>query len=56
VARRLGAFAVRDVLVDLLAPLEILWVDESVHRAAVAAFLSPAAQPSPLSLITRASR
>jgi len=47
VARRLGAFAVRDLLVDLLAPLEILWVDESIHRAAAAAFLaSGSAEPS----------
>ncbi len=38
VERRLGRKAT-SVLFDLLSPLEIVWVDESIHRSAAAAFL-----------------
>ncbi|HET9243271.1 MAG TPA: PIN domain-containing protein [Gaiella sp.] len=38
VERRLGRRATM-VLFDLLSPMEIVWVDEPVHRAATAAFL-----------------
>jgi predicted nucleic acid-binding protein len=37
---RLGAAAARTLLADLLAPVEVVWVDRAVHEAAVAAFLA----------------
>ena len=38
VARRLGRRATMD-LFDLLSPVELVWVDEPIHRAATAAYL-----------------
>jgi predicted nucleic acid-binding protein len=47
VRRRFGPAAVRRLLIDVLPPIEIAWVDESIHRAAVGAFLAAgAARPS----------
>jgi len=40
VARRLGSEAARDLLVDVLAPVEIVWIDETIHRAAAGAYLA----------------
>jgi predicted nucleic acid-binding protein len=37
---RLGVEAARTLLNDLLAPVEVVWVDRSAHEAAVAAFLA----------------
>jgi predicted nucleic acid-binding protein len=37
---RLGAQAARTLLADLLAPVEVVWVDRAIHEAAVAAFLA----------------
>ncbi len=49
---RLGAEAARTLLTDLLAPVELAWVDREVHEAATSAFL--AAQGA-LSLVDCAS-
>jgi predicted nucleic acid-binding protein len=43
IRRRFGAEAVRRLLLDVLAPVEVVWVDESIHRAAVSAFLASGA-------------
>jgi predicted nucleic acid-binding protein len=43
VRRRLGAALTRRVFHDLLAPLQLVWVDESIHRAAVSAFVASGA-------------
>lgn len=43
VHRRLGATAARDLLVDLTRPLEIVWIDESIHRRAASAFVNSGA-------------
>lgn len=40
VQRRLGLPAVRALATDVLSVVEVRWVDESVHRAAVAAVLT----------------
>jgi len=37
---RLGAEAARTLLDDLLAPVEVAWVDRAVHEAAASAFLT----------------
>jgi predicted nucleic acid-binding protein len=37
--RRLGRSATLALFDDLLAPVEIVWIDEPIHRAAAAAFL-----------------
>jgi predicted nucleic acid-binding protein len=49
VQRRLGAEAVRRVFDDLLAPLELIWIDEPVHHRAVAAMI--ASESSTVSLV-----
>ena len=47
VRRRFGVEAVRRLLNDVLPPIEIVWVEESIHRAAVSAFLAAgASRPS----------
>lgn len=38
--RRLGREATRRFLTDLLAPIEIAWVDRDLHAAATSAFLA----------------
>ena len=38
--RRLGAQAVRLLLDDLIAPFELVWVDEATHRRATAAMVA----------------
>jgi predicted nucleic acid-binding protein len=53
VQRRLGAEAVRALFDDLLAALELVWVDESLHRRAAAAMI--AAGSSDVSLVDRTS-
>lgn len=50
VQHRFGVSAVRS-LVDLLGPTEVVWVDEEMHRAALAALL--AAPRRRLSLVDR---
>lgn len=40
VARRLGMEPVRTFESTLLPPLEVVWIDESLHRRGVAAFLA----------------
>jgi predicted nucleic acid-binding protein len=40
VHRRLGQSAVRDLIGEVLAPVELVWIDEPVHRLAEAAFLA----------------
>lgn len=40
VHRRLGPSAARDLLSDLLAPVELVWIDEPIHRVASATFLA----------------
>ncbi len=52
VQHRLGMNAVR-ALIDLLAPVELVWVDEEIHRAALAALL--AATRRRVSLVDRVS-
>lgn len=37
---RLGAAAARTLLTDLLAPVEVAWIDRELHEAATAAFLA----------------
>lgn len=44
VARRLGRRFVDRLLLDTLAPVDIVWVDETLHRSAIGAYLSSAAQ------------
>lgn len=47
VRNRLGHAAARDLLEELTQPLEVVWVDEALHRRAVAAFVaSPSRGPS----------
>lgn len=47
VHRRLGPSAARDLVRDLLAPVDLVWIDEPIHRVASATFLSSgAAGPS----------
>ncbi len=47
VRRRLGATLARRLLLDILGPVEVVWVEESIHRAAISAFLaSEANRPS----------
>jgi predicted nucleic acid-binding protein len=43
VHRRLGPAATRALVDDVLAPVEIDWIDEPVHRVASATFLSSGA-------------
>ena len=43
VHRRLGPSAARDLVSDVLAPVELVWIDEPVHRVASATFLSSGA-------------
>lgn len=43
VGQRLGPRFVRRFLLDVAAALEIVWVDETVHRSAVGAYLSSTA-------------
>lgn len=51
--RRLGLAAVRDLVHEVLPQLEILWIDEAAHQAAVSALL---ASPSrSVSLVDRVS-
>jgi predicted nucleic acid-binding protein len=52
VQHRFGLSAVRTLL-DLLGPIEVIWVDEETHRAALAALL--AAPRRRLSLVDRVS-
>jgi predicted nucleic acid-binding protein len=40
VHRRLGQSASTDLVRDILAPIELAWVDETVHRVATEAFLA----------------
>jgi predicted nucleic acid-binding protein len=40
VQRKLGGTAVRDLLGELVSPVEILWVDEGLHEAGVTALLA----------------
>ncbi|TMD61353.1 MAG: PIN domain-containing protein [Chloroflexi bacterium] len=40
VHRRLGSDSVRALLTDLIAPIEVVWVDEETHRAGVRSFLA----------------
>lgn len=42
--RRFGSGAVRRLLIDILAPVEIVWVDESIHRAATSAYFAAGAR------------
>jgi predicted nucleic acid-binding protein len=42
VERRLGRAAARDLLEELVAQLQIVYVDDSIHGAAVSAYLSSA--------------
>jgi len=42
VQRRLGIAAVRDLIENLLPPIEIVWVDPPAHERAVAALLAAA--------------
>lgn len=52
VQHRFGVSAVRTLL-DLLGPVEVMWVDEETHRAALAALL--AAPQRRLSFVDRVS-
>jgi uncharacterized protein len=49
VERRLGREVARRLLVDLLSPVDVVWVDESIHGAATSAYL--AAGPNAPSLV-----
>jgi predicted nucleic acid-binding protein len=40
VERRLGLEHARRLLLDILAPVEVVWVDESIHRAATSAYFA----------------
>lgn len=40
VQRRLGPDAARDLLEAVLPPIDVVWVGEELHEAAVAAFLA----------------
>jgi uncharacterized protein len=40
VERRLGRRRARQLITDLLAPIEIVWVDESIHGQATSAYLA----------------
>lgn len=42
VQRKLGANAIRDLLRNLISPVEILWVDGDLHDAGVTALLAAA--------------
>jgi predicted nucleic acid-binding protein len=53
VARRLGGRAVRALHQKALPPLQMVWIDQPLHDAAVAGML--AAPRSPVSLVDRAS-
>lgn len=54
VHRRLGGAAVRALLDELLAPIEVLWVDPGLHAVAQAAFLAGARRRG-ISLVDRVS-
>lgn len=41
--RRLGPTAARNLVSDVLSPIELVWIDEPVHRVASATFLSSGA-------------
>jgi uncharacterized protein len=53
VQRRLGSAAVRDLFDRLLPLIEVMWVDEALHRTAVTALL--AAEKRQISLVDRTS-
>jgi predicted nucleic acid-binding protein len=53
VQARLGAAAVRELHTDLLAPVQVVWVDASVHQVAVAALIASAGPG--VSLVDRVS-
>lgn len=40
VERRLGRRHARRLLTHLLAPVEVVWIDERIHRAATSAYLA----------------
>ena len=44
VQSRLGADAVRRLFDDLLAPFDLVWIDETIHRRAVAAMIAAASR------------
>ena len=43
VARRLGRSLVRRLVLEILGPVEVAWIDETIHRAALSAHLSAGA-------------
>lgn len=53
VQRRLGLEAVRALHQDLLPPVEVIWVDEALHQAAVEALLASGSRS--VSLVDRVS-
>lgn len=53
VQSRLGAEAVRRHFDDLLAPIELIWIDEHTHRAAMSALI--ASESGSVSLVDWAS-
>lgn len=44
VQRRLGVDAVRQLFDDILAPFDLLWIDERIHRSATAAMIAVESQ------------
>ncbi len=40
VERRLGRSLARRLLVDILAPVEVVWIDEAIHLTAASAYLA----------------
>lgn len=38
--RKLGGTASRELVTTLVLPIELVWVDENVHRASVSAYLA----------------
>ncbi|MFO7571691.1 MAG: PIN domain-containing protein [Gaiellaceae bacterium] len=44
VRRRFGAQATRLLLLELLAPAEIVWIDATIHHTATSAFLASSAR------------
>jgi predicted nucleic acid-binding protein len=43
VARRLGRHLVRRLVLEILGPIEVDWIDEAIHRAALSAHISAGA-------------
>lgn len=44
IGRRLGKEQARHLLTHLVSPIEIVWIDESIHNAAASAYLATAAR------------